>query len=197
MEQSSDQGRLVEVIVPGYGVFQVPRGAVVSQEAKVGHGLDATSRETEPVNSLLMNFSGSSGALENLLGQIGWPLRSLTLHFLRKLNATKLMTAILTSCPKLTSLSLYTSDVDLDQLITTYEQFGGERQPAAILSLALINVDNIGADHGVLFAERLGDSTTRLAKHLVEFTIETGQESPAVNDSTLRALWFALKSNRK
>lgn len=80
-----------------------------------------------PVSSLSFHFSTSPKTLATLLSQIGWSLRRLSLHYTRKLNGARLMTAVLASCPKLTSLSINSNTMDTRRLISAYERFGGER----------------------------------------------------------------------
>lgn len=103
-----------------------------------------------------------------LLEQIGW---AFGLEYLCDMDYDMLMNAILASCPKLTDLTIQASYVDLSRLVTTFEHFQSVETMAGISSLTLLKVDDIGLDHGVRFAELLGDPSSRLARHLKELYI--------------------------
>ncbi|KAG7387777.1 hypothetical protein PHYPSEUDO_013676 [Phytophthora pseudosyringae] len=189
---SGDNG-LVEVVLSGYGKCYVPRENVLADN----DGLD--DQGGEPVTSLAIYFSAGAGALEVLLNQIGWQLRNLSLQYFCDMDDDAMMTAILKACPRLMSLSIHPCDIDLNWFISAYERFGttdGAIKPK-ISSLTLIKVSGIGTDHGVLFAQRLGDPSSHLAQHLRELTIMTGEESEAFNSSSMKALWVALKNNTR
>jgi len=187
LDDNARKRKDMEVVVPGYGHCSVPREAVVICPAEGGG-----QPEGEPLSLLSFYHEAGEEALETLLARIGWSLRSLSLNF-RNVDDAKLMTAIVRTCPMLTSLRIHSSDVNLDRLVTAYERVR-KSCSTAISSLVLERVDAI---HGVAFAKLLGDPTSHLAKHLRELTIWTAEESEAVNNSTMRALWLALKNSTK
>lgn len=162
------QGGLVNVTLPGYGKCQVPREAVVLQEDVVVSGAGSGEVGRKSINSL--------SVCAKLLSQIGWSLRSLNFFMM---DEWMTMTAILKSCPKLTSLYICLCfSVDLKRLITTYEHFqavSGHNTPA-ITSLELINISEFGVDHGWRLQELLGDPSSYLAESLLHLTIATTKE---------------------
>ncbi|EGZ29771.1 hypothetical protein PHYSODRAFT_463621, partial [Phytophthora sojae] len=188
-----DKRGLVEVALPGYGKCQVPRKVLVPTEDS---GLNASRQGAEPVSSLSIYFYAEAEVLDNLLSQIGWSLRSLSLQYFDRMDDEKLMMAILKWCPKLTKLSISPDAINLNRLVTTYENVTGGPKPR-ISSLSLIRISDIGADHGVAFAEFLGDPRSRLTQHFEELTIEAFGNDPRVTGSTMQALWIAPKHNTK
>lgn len=158
--------------------------------------MDIGTQGAEPISSLSLYVSTGAKLLQKLLTQIGWALDTLRLQYAFDMDDDQMMTAILKSCPKLKQLSIDSNEVNLNRITTVYEQFDGNSEPA-ISSLTLEKVSDIGSDHGMSFADLFGDPRSRLARHLLEFSIISAEESTAVDDSTLRALWTVLKNNTK
>ncbi|OWY91738.1 hypothetical protein PHMEG_00039561 [Phytophthora megakarya] len=196
-EENTDdnQNDWLDVIVPAYGQCRVPResvGTVSPEDEKV------TGKPMgEPLISLSLSLRSESDGLKGLLEQIGWSLQKLSLGFYREVDVNSMVPSILKSCPKMTQLALDESFIDLDRFSTVYEGSGSSDDETlpAISILKFQDYYGIGEGEGKLFMKRLGDPTTRLAKHLRELTIQAEEYADPLEHPTLAELSIALGKN--
>ncbi|KAF4136550.1 hypothetical protein GN958_ATG14225 [Phytophthora infestans] len=191
-EKCDDENDFLDVLIPAYGQCRVRRESVLSV---------ATERQElpagEPLSSLSLALKTEAEGLEGLLQQIGWSLRKLSLAFHREIDVNAMVPGILKSCPNLTTLALDESYIDLDRFSTLYEGTGAADEEAlpVLSTLQFQDYYGIGDGDGKLFMKRLGDSTTRLAKHLRELTIHAEEYAEPLDHPTLSELCIALEQN--
>ncbi|KAF4032999.1 hypothetical protein GN244_ATG15106 [Phytophthora infestans] len=191
-EKCDDENDFLDVLIPAYGQCRVRRESVLSV---------ATERQElpagEPLSSLSLALKTEAEGLEGLLQQIGWSLRKLSLAFHREIDVNAMVPGILKSCPNLTTLALDESYIDLDRFSTLYEGTGAADEEAlpVLSTLQFQDYYGIGDGDGKLFMKLLGDSTTRLAKHLRELTIHAEEYAEPLDHPTLSELCIALEQN--
>ncbi|RLN95070.1 hypothetical protein BBJ28_00019589 [Nothophytophthora sp. Chile5] len=189
-EPGDDGSEWLDVIVPAYGECRVLR------EAFVAVSTDETEERGEPLRSLSLSCSTKSDGLGGFLELVGWSLHSLSLTLHQEMDANALVPTILSSCPLLTKLELADCDIDLDSFAAAYEQIG-EDTGLAISSLVFQDSYGVGEGNGMLFAQQLGDPTSRLARHLREVSILVDEDTEQLVDQLLNELWLALGKNHK
>ncbi|GMF24776.1 unnamed protein product [Phytophthora fragariaefolia] len=182
----------LNVIIPTYGKCCVSRGSIVTVPSE-GSNIPAKSIG-KPLTSLSLSFRSDAEGVPGLIKQIGWSLEKLSLSFHREVDVNAMVPTLLHSCPKMTKLSLCESYIDLDMFSSTYENMSGEEAPV-IHSLEFQDFYGIGDGEGRLFMKRLGDPTTRLAKHLRELSLLAEEYAEPLQHPTLSELWLALGNN--
>ncbi|RLN50357.1 hypothetical protein BBJ28_00020553 [Nothophytophthora sp. Chile5] len=180
----------LDVIVPAYGECRVLR------EATIAVSTDETEERGEPLRSLSLCCTTESDGLGGLLELVGWSLHCLSLTLHREIDANALVPTILSSCPLLTELELTDCDIDLDSFAAAYEQIGDD-SALAISSLAFQDIYGVGEGNGLLFAQQLGDPTSRLARHLRTLSILVDEDTEPLDDQLLNELRLALGKNHK
>ncbi|ETI33766.1 hypothetical protein F443_19582 [Phytophthora nicotianae P1569] len=183
-EKSNDESDWIDVIIPPYGRCRVRRENFVSETIKEAVVVG------EPLSALSLAFKTDAEGVEGLLMQIGWSLRELSLSFHREIDVNAMVPGILEACPNLRKLALDECYIDLDQFSTLYECAG-----PILSTLQFQDYYGIGEGDGKLFMKRLGDPTTRLAKHLRELTIHAEEYAEPLDHPTLSALCIALEHN--
>ncbi|RLN50358.1 hypothetical protein BBJ28_00020552 [Nothophytophthora sp. Chile5] len=180
----------LDVIVPAYGECRVLR------EATIAVSTDEAEERGEPLRSLSLCCTTESDGLGGLLELVGWSLHCLSLTLHREIDANALVPTILSSCPLLTELELADCDIDLDSFAAAYEQIGDD-SALAISSLAFQDIYGVGEGNGLLFAQQLGDPTSRLARHLKTLSILVDEDTEPLDDQLLNELRLALGKNHK
>lgn len=174
----------LNVLVPCYGQCRVQRN-------DVSEVVDADILTREPLRSLSLGCFQHSSGVRGLINQIGWSLHSLSLNLDPDLDVDALYAPILTSCPKLTRLAIFNSFIDLDRFVSVYEEMNGPNLSA----LEFRGVCDIGDGEGKSFAKRLGDPTSRLAKHLTRMIVTVHEEEGPPSDTFYLAIGKALETN--
>lgn len=151
----------------------------------------------KPLTSLSLSLKSEAGGLPGLIQQIGWSLEKLSLSFHHEVDVNAMVATILSSCPRMTKVSLSESCIDLDFFSTMYESVRGPDGEIApvIRTLKFLDYYGLGGGEGKLFMKRLGDPSTRLAKDLRELSLFAEEYAEPLDHPTLSELWVAMGKN--